>query len=102
MLLQSRCRAVAVFFLFMARADIAAAQDVSEKLDLCMSCHGETGKSQMQGVPSLAGRPASDLVMQLRLFRNGQRQNPQMVMATRLTDAEIEALAAFFAKQASR
>jgi cytochrome c553 len=77
----------------------ASAQDVSDKLELCMSCHGETGKPQVQGVPALAGRPVHELSAQLRLFRDGQRQNPQMVMAKRLTDDEIEALAAYFAKQ---
>jgi cytochrome c553 len=77
----------------------ASAQDVSDKLELCMSCHGETGKPQVQGVPALAGRPLRDLSAQLRLFRSGERQNPQMVMAKRLTDEEIEALAAYFAKQ---
>lgn len=77
----------------------AAAQDVGDKLELCMSCHGETGKPQVQGIPALAGRPVHDLSAQLRLFRSGERQNPQMVMAKRLTDDEIEALAAYFAKQ---
>ena len=57
-----------------------------------MSCHGETGKPQVQGVPALAGRPAADLAAQLRLFRNGTRQNQQMVMAKRLTDEEIAGL----------
>jgi len=75
------------------------AQDVGDKLELCMSCHGEAGHPQMPGVPSLAGRPAAELSSQLMLFRDGQRQNPQMVMAKRLTDEEIAALAAYFAGQ---
>jgi cytochrome c553 len=53
----------------------------------------------MLGVPSLAGRHTSELATQLKMFRNGQRQNSQMVMAKRLTDDEVEELAAFFAKQ---
>ena len=84
----------------MGSAQVGAAQEASPKLEICQSCHGEAGNSEMQGVPSLAGRAASDLVTQLKLFRDGQRQNPQMVMAKRLTDDEIEELAAFFAKQA--
>lgn len=79
----------------------ASAEDPNEKLEICRSCHGETGISQMQGVPSLAGRAASELAGQLRLFRSGQRQNPQMVMAKRLTDEEIEELTVFFAKQSA-
>lgn len=77
----------------------AVAQEASFKLELCQSCHGETGRSEMLGVPSLAGRHTSELATQLKLFRNGQRQNPQVVMAKRLTDDEVEELAAFFAKQ---
>ena len=80
----------------------AAAQDASFKLEICQSCHGEAGRSQTQGVPSLAGRDASELKRQMRLFRDGQRQNPQMVMAKRLTDDEVEELAAFFARQSSQ
>lgn len=92
-------KSVAVLLLACSALGRAAAQDVSDKLELCMSCHGETGKPQVQGVPALAGRPVHDLSAQLRLFRSGERQNPQMVMAQRLTDEEIEALAAYFAKQ---
>jgi cytochrome c553 len=80
-------------------AGAALAQDMGDKLELCMSCHGETGQPQMQGVPALAGRPVQELSDQLKLFRDGRRQNPQMVMARRLADEEIEALAGFFAKQ---
>jgi len=98
MLLRLGCKAVAVLLLMLS-TELATAQDVGDKLELCMSCHGETGTPQVQGVPPLAGKPASDLAAQLRLFRDGQRQNPQMVMAKRLTDEEIEQLAAFFAKQ---
>jgi cytochrome c553 len=38
----------------------------------------------------------------LKLFRNGQRQNSQVVMAKRLTDDGVEELAAFFAKQSPK
>jgi len=92
-------KSVAALFLSCLVLGPAEAQDVSDKLELCMSCHGETGKPQVQGVPALAGRPVHELSAQLRLFRDGQRQNQQMVMAKRLTDEEIEALAAYFAKQ---
>jgi cytochrome c553 len=98
----ARCRRQVMItaFMLVASAGGASAQDVGDKLELCMSCHGETGKPQLQGVPALAGRPAADLAAQLGLFRNGTRQNQQMVMAKRLTDEEIDALAAYFAQQA--
>jgi cytochrome c553 len=102
MTLSSYRKIVTALFVSMSGVGSAEAQDVSDKLELCMSCHGETGHSQMQGVPSLSGKAVSDLAAQLRLFRDGQRQNPQMVMAKRLTDREIEELAAYFAKQSPR
>ncbi len=66
-----------------------------------MSCHGEKGIPSAQGVPVIAGRRADDLALQLQLFRDGQRNASQMVMAKRLTDHEIERLAAYFAAQSS-
>ena len=78
---------------------VAEAADVTEKLEICMSCHGETGNAEMPGVPPLAGLPASYLVTQLRAYRDQTRQNPQMLLARRLADAEIDALSAFFAAQ---
>jgi cytochrome c553 len=102
MTLRSISTAAVALFIFLSGDELATAQDAGDKLELCMSCHGATGNSQTQGVPSLAGRAASDLSAQLRLFRDGQRQNPQMVMAKRLTDNEIEQLSAFFAKQTPR
>ena len=101
-LIRSYDRAVVALLLSMGSAQVGAAQEASPKLEICQSCHGEAGNSEMQGVPSLAGRAASDLVTQLKLFRDGQRQNPQMVMAKRLTDDEVEKLAAFFAQQPSK
>jgi cytochrome c553 len=97
----TRCRRHVTMsaFMLVAGAGGAFAQDIGGKLELCMSCHGETGKPQVQGVPALAGRPAADLATQLGLFRNGTRQHQQMVMAKRLTDEEIDALAAYFAQQ---
>ena len=99
MLIRSYDRAVLAVLLFICSAQVGAAQDASFKLEICQSCHGESGRSQMSGVPPLAGRDASELATQLKLFRNGQRQNPPMVMAKRLTDDEVDELAAFFAKQ---
>ena len=85
--------------LFVAASTPCPAQDIADKLDLCMSCHGEKGIPEAAGVSVLAGRSAADLAHQLRLFRSGERVNPQMVISKRLTDEEIQQLAAYFAKQ---
>ncbi len=87
------------FFLLLLTVPAADAADASEKLEICMSCHGETGNAEMPGVPSLAGKPAAYLVTQLKAYRDQTRQNPQMLLARRLADPEIDALAAYFASQ---
>ena len=89
-------RSLGIVFALLAVPETAVAQAFEDKLELCMSCHGEKGVSSVQGVPSIAGRTPSEIVHQLRLFRSGQREHQQMVMAKRLTDQEIEQLAAYF------
>lgn len=53
----------------------------------------------MPDVPPLAARSGSELATHLRLSRDGQSQNLQMLMAKRLADDEVQALAAFLSKQ---
>jgi cytochrome c553 len=53
----------------------------------------------MPGTPSLAGQSDIYLVSQLKQFRDGQRHNEIMnVIAKPLSDAEIEAVSAWFAQ----
>jgi cytochrome c553 len=50
-------------------------------------------------VPSIAGQPREFLAAQLHLFRDGRRIDAQMApMTTKLTDNDIDQLAAYFAK----
>lgn len=67
----------------------------------CAACHG-TGGRPVQGanVPGLAGTPAATLVEQLQAFKDGKR--PATVMhqiAKGLSDAQIQAMADYFAAQ---
>jgi cytochrome c553 len=71
-----------------------------ERLRVCAGCHGETGNSKLERVPSLAGQPALFTVNQLILMREKIRQVEQMApFVADLPDAEIQALAAYYAKQ---
>jgi cytochrome c553 len=83
----------------------AGAQEPSRE-DLagsCAVCHGEGGNSRTENVPSLAGHPAPYLSIQLILFRERQRQNEVMApIAKALSDADVERLAAYFAKEQRR
>lgn len=52
----------------------------------------------MPDVPNLAGQSEIYLQKQLRAFRSGERQAPQMsVVVADLTDEDIENLAAWYA-----
>lgn len=64
----------------------------------CVNCHGDNGRSQTPGVPSLAGQPADFITVQMILLREGIRQAPAMnPFAQGVPDQDIEDLAAFFA-----
>ncbi len=64
----------------------------------CGACHGLDGRSTMPDMPSLAGQQREFLAIQLILFREGLREVPAMREPARgLTDAQVEALAAFYA-----
>jgi cytochrome c553 len=68
--------------------------------EACTFCHGANGNSLHQGYPALAGQPAAYLISQLRRFASGQRSNPNMSpLAMTLSDAEIDLLAEYFARQ---
>ena len=68
------------------------------KLGLCAGCHGETGKAVLADYPNLAGQNQRYLANSLRAYKTGERQNSAMrAMVGTLTDAEIEALASYYA-----
>ncbi|NDV00296.1 c-type cytochrome [Pseudoroseicyclus tamaricis] len=65
----------------------------------CTACHGP-GASEARGdFPALAGQDEAFLVTQLRLWRSGERGGSELMTqaAEDLDDAEIEALAAWYA-----
>lgn len=64
---------------------------------LCQNCHGENGVAVLPGAANLSGQQKEYLRTQLRAFRSGSRQDPQMtIVAKTLTDADIEALAEWY------
>jgi cytochrome c553 len=64
----------------------------------CATCHGFEGRSQTDGVPSLAGQPDQFIQWQLVYFRSGTRKDPVMQpFAAALSDADIRNLGAYFA-----
>jgi cytochrome c553 len=81
-----------------ARAQADAA--VKDKAQACAACHGPTGNSTDPQYPILAGQTARYIYLELKDFKEGRRQDPQMSpMAADLTSADMLALADYFSKQ---
>jgi cytochrome c len=61
----------------------------------CTSCHQISGAGD--GIPSITNWPTSDFVTAMHAYKGGVRAHPVMqMMAGRLSDEEIAALAAYF------
>lgn len=68
------------------------------KAALCAACHGPAGVSVNPLWPSLAGQQEQYLVKQIRLFRDGEREEITMQpFVQNLSDQDIADLAAYYA-----
>ena len=69
----------------------AGAADYAERFrTVCAACHGANGRSDMAGVPVLAGQPSLYVITQLFLFREGRRNNDAMIaLAKPMKDADL-------------
>lgn len=78
--------------------------DIAGTVHVCTSCHGPGGYSISSTFPRLAGQQKGYLVSQLEAFRDHTRADPHAKtymwgMAARLSNAQIEAIAAYFSSQ---
>lgn len=68
----------------------------------CATCHGTNG-ANAGGLPDLAGQPRDRLAQQLRDFHSGKQPATIMHQISKgYTEAQIDALAAFFASRKPR
>jgi cytochrome c553 len=66
--------------------------------ELCASCHGANGRSDMAGTPVLAGQHSFYAITQLYLFREGRRDNPAMTaVAKTMKDEDLRGFSDFIA-----
>ncbi|RUR70210.1 c-type cytochrome [Variovorax guangxiensis] len=66
--------------------------------ELCASCHGANGRSDMAGTPVLAGQHSFYAITQLYLFREGRRDNPAMsAVARTMKDEDLRGFSDFIA-----
>jgi cytochrome c553 len=85
---------------FLAAAAPAMAADPAAGKALagpCRVCHGLDGVGTNPMVPNIGGESAEYIIKQLKDFRDGRRQDPQMsIMAESLSDQQIQDLAAWY------
>jgi cytochrome c553 len=67
---------------------------VTEKVQVCASCHGPDGKNGKAGVPPLGGRSYEELVKAMQNVR--EAYSPQPLLGHTLTDAEIHDIANYY------
>jgi cytochrome c553 len=80
-----------------ASAASAVAADYAERFrTVCAACHGADGRSDIAGVPVLAGQHSLYTVTQLFLFREGRRNNDAMIaLAKPMKDADLRGFSDF-------
>ncbi len=65
----------------------------------CANCHGTDGRTD-QAIPALAGRPAAELIEQMKAFKEGKRPATIMHQLSKgYTDEQVALMAAWFEKQ---
>jgi cytochrome c553 len=88
----------------LARGQAIATQgDGQRGIPPCVACHGTSLTGMNPGIPGLAGLRASYIVAQLTRWRVGERHaaEPDCMkrIASRLTDSDVTAVAAWLARQ---
>ena len=111
-MLKQLCRRAGIGMVGFLLASGAAAADVGTLVKQCEDCHGKDGASQWDNVPTIAGISApvhGDFLFAYQdksrpchasKYRQGDTSRPETDMcaiAGKLSDADIEALAAHFA-----
>ena len=96
-------QAVAVNAVTLARGHQLAYQgDENRRVQACNNCHGPDGVGVPYSAPYLAGQSAEYLESAIKAWKDGTRKNdPGQLMrsvAERLNDADIAAVAAYFAR----
>ena len=104
-LLGQRMRQATYFILgcltILAGIGDAVGGDGKTKAMVCAACHGAEGNSANPEWPNLAGQHASYAQQQLKAFKSGERQNPNMsAMAVNLSEEDMADIAEFYAGQA--
>lgn len=94
------CKATVFAAILLGHHSLLAAGDAEAgkaKSAACAACHGADGISPQDMWPNLKGQKAAYLVLSLKAYRDGTRDNAIMKgMAAGLSDTDIENLAAYY------
>lgn len=72
-------------------------------VERCDRCHGLNGNSTDPRLPALAAQREDYLAKVLEAYRKGERKSPEMAaMSAVLSEADVENLAAYYARQKAR
>lgn len=94
-------RAILVLMLTLNGASALSGEPPPQAMALCAGCHGADGNSAAPEFPRLAGQQKVYLLREMLDYKEGRRQNEIMTpLMTSLSEADMEALAGFYAKQA--
>lgn len=86
--------------LALAAGAVARAQDLAAKAALCDACHGEQGIPADPMMPVIWGQHQAYLFRQIGEFKLGNRPNePMLALIRNMPDAEMVALADYFAQK---
>ena len=74
--------------------------NIDDLAKACITCHGQKGISTDTTFPNLAGQKQGYLNQEIKAFRDGKRDNPQMLpFVNSLSDDDITQLAHYFSQQ---
>jgi cytochrome c553 len=77
-----------------------ATPDISDKLQLCATCHGEAGTPAKPEIPIIWGQNEYYIYVELKDYKAGRRANETMnPIAADLSKEEMQALAKHFSEQ---
>jgi cytochrome c553 len=83
-----------------ALAQDAASLQTAALAATCANCHGTQGRTTGTALPALAGMPQEAMLAQLRAFKSGARPATIMHQLSKgYTDAQLEQIAGYFARQ---
>lgn len=73
---------------------------VKDKLEICVTCHGEKGVSQISTNPILAGQQFYYMYVQLKDFKSGLRENAIMApIVANIEKSDLRLMAEYFSEQ---